>query len=161
MLYWRLFTHFYFYGYFPLLRIPAEATSIFPYLSSISPLCPRTSVIRFVESDQHFALQMRSYCVLQQHIRLPKLRQQFASHASPHFSLGDFLLRQRVIGLWRDIIRAIHKMPKASSTRVEMRDFAREEFERNKRVTDTTKIRYLVSTGRTQFESMRGAVDGV
>lgn len=85
----------------------------------------------------------------------------FAIPAGPQFSLGDFLLRQRVIGLWRDIVRAIYRMPKGSSTRIEMRDFAREEFERNKNVTDTTKIRYLVSTGRTQFESMRGAVEDI
>ena len=58
-------------------------------------------------------------------------------------------------------MRAIHKMPKGSSTRVEMRDFAREEFERNRNVTDTTKIRYLVSTGRTQFDAMRGAVEDI
>lgn len=79
--------------------------------------------------------------------------------AGPQYSLGAFLLRQRVIGLWRDIIRATHKIPKGSLTREEVRDFAKAEFERNKNVTETTKIRYLVSTGRTQFESMRDVVE--
>ena len=36
-----------------------------------------------------------------------------------------------------------------------MKVFAREEFERNREVRDTVKVRYLVSTGRTQFEEMR------
>ena len=71
-----------------------------------------------------------------------------------HLSLSDFLLRQRVLSLWRDIVRAVNKIPKESPTREEMKAFAREEFERNKDVKDTTKIRYLVSTGRTQFDEM-------
>ena len=71
-----------------------------------------------------------------------------------HLSLSDFLLRQRVLSLWRDIVRAVNKIPKESPTREEMKTFAREEFDRNKDVKDTTKIRYLVSTGRTQFDDM-------
>ena len=73
---------------------------------------------------------------------------------TPRLSLSDFLLRQRVLSLWRDIVRELNKIPKESSTREEVKNFAREEFERNKDVTDTTKIRYLVSTGRTQFDEM-------
>ena len=76
-------------------------------------------------------------------------------------SLSDFLLRQRVLSLWRDIVRALNKIPKESSTREEMRTFAREEFERNKEVKDTTKIRYLVSTGRTQFDEMSRGFAGL
>ena len=70
-------------------------------------------------------------------------------------SLSDFLLRQRVLGLWRDIVRATNKIPKESSARTELKTFAREEFERNRAVRDTTKIRYLVSTGRTMFDEIR------
>ena len=40
-----------------------------------------------------------------------------------------------------------------------MRDFAREEFERNRNVTELGQIRYLISTGKTQFDSMRRYVD--
>ena len=74
----------------------------------------------------------------------------------PALSLSDFLLRQRVLSLWRDIVRATNKIPKDSPTRQELKTFAREEFERNRTVSDTTKIRYMVSTGRTQFDQMRG-----
>lgn len=72
--------------------------------------------------------------------------------------LDHFLQRQRVLVLYREIVRATHKIP-ASNTRDEMRTFAREEFERNKNVDDLTQIRYLVSTGKEQFESMRRYVD--
>ncbi|KAG7005767.1 hypothetical protein G7Y79_00018g045740 [Physcia stellaris] len=78
-----------------------------------------------------------------------------ATSPVPRLSLSDFLLRQRVLSLWRDIVRATNKIPKASPTRTEMKAFAREEFERSRDVRDTTKIRYLVSTGRTQFDEMR------
>lgn len=70
-------------------------------------------------------------------------------------SLGDFLLRQRVISLWREVIRTTHKIPQGSSTRTEMKQFAREEFERNRAVTDSAQIRYLVSTGKTQLDEIR------
>lgn len=76
----------------------------------------------------------------------------------PILGLDHFLQRQRVIALWREIVRAIYKIP-ASATRVEMRDFAREEFERNRHVEELSQIRYLISTGKTQFDSMRRYVD--
>lgn len=76
----------------------------------------------------------------------------------PILDLDHFLQRQRVIALWREIVRAIYKIP-ASATRIEMRDFAREEFERNRHVTELTQIRYLISTGKTQFDSMKRYID--
>ena len=73
-------------------------------------------------------------------------------------SLQHFLLRQRVINLYRSIMRATNQIPKTSSTRQEMKTFAREEFERNRHVSDMVQIRYLVSTGRTELEKMMGYV---
>ncbi|KAL8927922.1 MAG: hypothetical protein Q9172_001148 [Xanthocarpia lactea] len=69
-------------------------------------------------------------------------------------TLAQFLLRNRVIALYRAIIRATNRIPPSSSTRAEMKKFAREEFERHRAVTDDSKIRYLVSTGKTDFERM-------
>ena len=68
-------------------------------------------------------------------------------------SLSDFILRQRVIALWRDIVRTADRLPKGS--RYEMKKFAREEFERNRGVSDSVQIRYLVSTGKTQLDKMK------
>jgi hypothetical protein len=37
--------------------------------------------------------------------------------------------------------------------------YARNEFERQKNVTDLTQIRYLVSTGKAEFEGMQRYID--
>ncbi|PGH10342.1 hypothetical protein GX51_00099 [Blastomyces parvus] len=57
----------------------------------------------------------------------------------------------------RSLLRIIG-IPK-SSARDEMRSFARHEFERNKDATDLTHIRYLISTGKTEFDAMRRYID--
>ena len=100
--------------------------------------------------------------------------------------------RKKALDLWRDIARALKghlhdtlsrgrctdgfaAVPK-SQTRTEMRKFARDEFERNKDITDISHIRYLISvsffllarrrtidrdgqTGRTQFDGMKRYID--
>jgi len=72
--------------------------------------------------------------------------------------LDHFLQRQRVLAFYRTIVRATNKIP-VSSTREEMKSFAREEFERNKGVEDLRHVRYLVSTGKDQFKTMQRYVD--
>ena len=66
--------------------------------------------------------------------------------------------RQRVLALWRDIVRATNKISVAGA-RKEMRAFARDEFERHRHVRDLTQIRYLISTGKEEFERMKRYVD--
>ena len=73
-------------------------------------------------------------------------------------SLDHFMQRQKALSLWREILRAAHQIADPQQ-RAEIRDFARSEFERRKHVDDLTHIRYLLSTGREQFESMRRYVD--
>ncbi|KAL2857151.1 hypothetical protein BJY01DRAFT_159136 [Aspergillus pseudoustus] len=62
----------------------------------------------------------------------------------PAISLDHFIQRQRVIALWREIVRALNKIPN-SPTRSELREYARQEFERHRNVTDLQHIRYLIS----------------
>ncbi|EER45174.1 predicted protein [Histoplasma capsulatum H143] len=69
-----------------------------------------------------------------------------------------FVQQKRALGLWREIVRATNRIPQ-SSARDEMRSFARHEFERNKGVTDLAHIRYLISTGKTEFDAMRRYID--
>ncbi|KJX99698.1 unnamed protein product [Zymoseptoria tritici ST99CH_1A5] len=76
----------------------------------------------------------------------------------PPMSLEQFLQRKKVMDLWREIVRATNKIP-PSSTREEMKTFAREEFERFRHVEDLGHIRYLVSTGKTQLDAMRRYVE--
>ncbi|KNG90802.1 hypothetical protein ANOM_000851 [Aspergillus nomiae NRRL 13137] len=95
----------------------------------------------------------------------------------PAMSLDHFIQRQRVLGFWREVTRALHskivrfitelasvadwlvqEIPK-SSTRDELRSYARQEFERHRNVTDLQHIRYLLSTGKSEFEMMRRYID--
>lgn len=69
-------------------------------------------------------------------------------------TLAQFLLRNRVLALYRSVIRATNRIPPSSSIRAEMKQFARDEFEQHRGVTDDGKIRYLVSTGKTEFDRM-------
>ncbi|KKK19500.1 hypothetical protein P175DRAFT_0501397 [Aspergillus ochraceoroseus IBT 24754] len=76
----------------------------------------------------------------------------------PTISLDHFIQRQRVISFWREIVRSLYKIPK-SPTRDELRDYARHEFERHRNVTDLQHIRYLLSTGKSEFEMMKRYID--
>lgn len=76
----------------------------------------------------------------------------------PVLSLDQFIQRGKTLTLWREIMRAVYRIP-PSSTRDEMRQFARSEFEQHRNVTDLHHIRYLVSSGKTQFDMMKRYVD--
>ncbi|KAE8152865.1 complex 1 protein-domain-containing protein [Aspergillus avenaceus] len=76
----------------------------------------------------------------------------------PAVSLEHFIQKQRVLGLWREIMRALYKIP-SSPTRDELRSYARSEFERHRNVTDLQHIRYLLSTGKSEFDTMRRYID--
>ena len=82
-----------------------------------------------------------------------------ASSSKPPLSLDHFLLHQRAISLYRTIIRGCRQAP--PPTREEMRRYAREEFERHKAVQDARKIRYLLSTGKSEFERVGKQVSGM
>ncbi|KAL8701660.1 MAG: hypothetical protein Q9201_004792 [Fulgogasparrea decipioides] len=100
---------------------------------------------------------MRAY---QQKISRPLSRSLASVQSSPRArqrrlpTLAQFLLRNRVIALYRSIIRATNQIPHSSAIRAEMKKFARDEFERQRGITDETKIRYLLSSGKTEFEKM-------
>ncbi|PWY86089.1 hypothetical protein BO70DRAFT_395213 [Aspergillus heteromorphus CBS 117.55] len=85
-------------------------------------------------------------------------RGQSSKLKKPAIGLDHFIQRQRVIALWREISRALNKIPN-SSTRDELHNYARKEFERNRNVTDLQHIRYLISTGKAEFETMRRYID--
>ncbi|PSS15335.1 hypothetical protein M430DRAFT_51942 [Amorphotheca resinae ATCC 22711] len=74
--------------------------------------------------------------------------------------LDHFIQRGRALALWRTIVRGCRKIPD-EGTREETLRFAREEFRRNRNVEDLTQIRYLISTGKTQWETMERYIDGL
>ena len=76
----------------------------------------------------------------------------------PPLSLEHFLLRSRVLNLYRTIVRAIYQIPDKDA-RKDPISHAKGEFSRNKNVRETDKIRYLVSTGKAEWDGMRRYVE--
>lgn len=77
---------------------------------------------------------------------------------SPPLSLEHFLLRSRVLNLYRTIVRAIYQIPDPDA-RKEPIAHAKGEFMRNKNVSETAQIRYLASTGKAEWDGMRRYVE--
>lgn len=102
----------------------------------------------------HLITLVRSYATANTR-RSPRL----PSSSPTPLSLDHFLLRQRAISLYRTIVRACHKIP--PPTRAEMKKYAREEFEQHRGVEDVRKIRYMLSTGKTEFERLGKQVSGM
>ncbi|KAK1762105.1 LYR motif-containing protein 2 [Phialemonium atrogriseum] len=75
-------------------------------------------------------------------------------------SLDHFLLRARALSLYRTIVRSTRRI-NDPTTRAETLRFVRGEFERHRAVTDTGHIRYLLSTGKTEWESMERYIEGL
>ncbi|PHH66992.1 hypothetical protein CDD81_4387 [Ophiocordyceps australis] len=75
-------------------------------------------------------------------------------------SLDHFLQRTRVIALYRTIIRGTRRIADAN-TRAETRRHVRQEFERHRHVKDISQIRYLLSTGKTEWESLERYIEGL
>ncbi|KAF6822853.1 hypothetical protein CPLU01_11747 [Colletotrichum plurivorum] len=71
-----------------------------------------------------------------------------------------FLQRSRALSLYREIIRGTRRIADPT-TRAESRRYARDEFERHRDVTDIGHIRYLISTGKTEWQGMERYVDGM
>jgi hypothetical protein len=80
------------------------------------------------------------------------------SRLGPALSLDHFLQRTRVLSFYRHIIRSTRRISDPK-TRAETRKFARDEFERHRGVTDLGHIRYLLSTGKTEWDSMERYID--
>ncbi|OTB00708.1 hypothetical protein M426DRAFT_324068 [Hypoxylon sp. CI-4A] len=78
----------------------------------------------------------------------------------PALSLDHFLLRSRALSLYRTVVRGTRHISDPTA-RAETRNFARAEFERHRNVTDITHIRYLLSTGKTEWESMERYIGGI
>lgn len=82
------------------------------------------------------------------------------SRLRPTLSLEHFLQRARALALYRTVLRGTRRIGDPA-TRSEARGFARAEFERHRGVTDLDHIRYLLSTGKTEWESMERYIGGM
>ncbi|KAI1262850.1 complex 1 protein [Xylariaceae sp. FL1019] len=83
-----------------------------------------------------------------------------ASRLGTTLSLEHFLQRARVLSFYRTILRGTSHISDRT-TKSETRQFARAEFERHRDVTDPAHVRYLMSTGKTEWESMERYIGGL
>ncbi|XP_027090831.2 uncharacterized protein LOC113749684 [Coffea eugenioides] len=71
--------------------------------------------------------------------------------------LRDFLLRARVLRLYRQALRTIRRAPVDS--RAELRDIIRQELETNRNCNDKQKIRFLISDGLQRLKGLDETLD--
>ncbi|XP_045450025.1 LYR motif-containing protein 2 [Melitaea cinxia] len=69
-------------------------------------------------------------------------------------NLKQFLLRQEVLKLYRDIFRTIRKVSD-ERTRMEMKEWARTDFRNNKHHTDETTIKSMLYYGRKSLKDLQ------
>ncbi|KAM7367532.1 hypothetical protein PAMP_013821 [Pampus punctatissimus] len=73
---------------------------------------------------------------------------------SAALSLKQFLQRQRVLGIYRNMLRTIRQVP-AETDRKYLRDWAREEFKRNKDATDQDAVRMMITQANNHLEELQ------
>ncbi|NXE72948.1 LYRM2 protein, partial [Cochlearius cochlearius] len=69
-------------------------------------------------------------------------------------TLKQFLRRQQVLQLYRKILRAVRDVP-ADADRRYLKDWAREEFRRNKDVMEEDAIRMMITQGNMQLRELQ------
>ncbi|XP_049627744.1 LYR motif-containing protein 2-like [Suncus etruscus] len=68
-------------------------------------------------------------------------------------TLKQFMRRQQVLLLYRRILQAIREVPNDSDLRY-LRDWAKEEFKRNKNATEEDTIRMMMIQGNLQLKEL-------
>ncbi|KAI1897417.1 hypothetical protein AGOR_G00083080 [Albula goreensis] len=70
------------------------------------------------------------------------------------FSLKQFLQRQKVLGLYRTMLRTIRQVPNENDRKY-LRDWARDEFQRNKGATDQDAIRMMITQANMHLQDLQ------
>ncbi|XP_029903256.1 LYR motif-containing protein 2 [Myripristis murdjan] len=70
------------------------------------------------------------------------------------FSLKQFLQRQRVLSIYRNMLRTIRQVPDEGDRKY-LRDWAREEFKRNKTATNQDAIRMMITQANNHLETLQ------
>lgn len=74
-----------------------------------------------------------------------------------HFDLQDFILRARVLKLYRQALRTARRAP--AHTRVELQQAIRQEMENNRDCKDKQKVRFLVGEGLERVKRLDEMLD--
>lgn len=101
---------------------------------------------------QLFPMMLRRYATI-----ASKPPSRFRARGKSPIGLDHFIQRQRALALWRDVVRSTARIPDLG-VRKDMLHFARSEFQQHHNVTDLGHVRYLISYGKTQLQTMRGTL---
>ncbi|XP_067337946.1 LYR motif-containing protein 2 isoform X2 [Channa argus] len=78
-----------------------------------------------------------------------------ATRLPPTFlSFKQFLQRQKILGIYRNMLRTIQKVPDEVDRKY-LRDWARDEFKRNKDTTDEDAIRMMITQAIKHLEELQ------
>ncbi|XP_018555173.1 LYR motif-containing protein 2 [Lates calcarifer] len=69
-------------------------------------------------------------------------------------SLKQFLQRQRVLGIYRNMLRTIRQVPDEADRKY-LADWARAEFKRNKDATNQDAIRMMITQANNHLEELQ------
>ncbi|KAM9783071.1 LYR motif-containing protein 2 [Neosynchiropus ocellatus] len=69
-------------------------------------------------------------------------------------TLKQFLQRQRVLGIYRNMLRTIQQVPDEADRKY-LRDWARDEFKRNRGATDQDAIRMMITQAKNHLEDLQ------
>lgn len=73
-------------------------------------------------------------------------------------SLKQFMLRQEVIKLYRDLYRMINKVPDESSKK-ELKSWLREDFKKNKTLSDEIAIKMSIQQGLRSLKELETSLE--
>lgn len=73
-------------------------------------------------------------------------------------NLKQFMLRQEVLKLFRDLYRTISKVPDENSRR-ELRLWLREDFRKNKNLTDEITIKMSIQVGMRSLKELENSLE--
>ncbi|XP_789906.2 LYR motif-containing protein 2 [Strongylocentrotus purpuratus] len=73
-------------------------------------------------------------------------------------SLKQFMVRQQVISLYRDVFRALRAMPDDAQKK-EVKAWAKEEFRRNQHHTDEMVIKMMLTQGKQSLRELQKTVN--
>nr|GLL38215.1 uncharacterized protein LOC103321195 [Ipomoea trifida]GMD41300.1 putative complex 1 LYR protein [Ipomoea batatas]GMD44360.1 putative complex 1 LYR protein [Ipomoea batatas]GMD47760.1 putative complex 1 LYR protein [Ipomoea batatas]GMD49026.1 putative complex 1 LYR protein [Ipomoea batatas] len=76
---------------------------------------------------------------------------------APPLDLQDFLLRARVLKLYRHALRIARRAP--TDTRGEVSEIIRQEMENNRSCNDKQRIRFLISQGLERVKRLDEMLD--
>ncbi|TWW68352.1 LYR motif-containing protein 2 [Takifugu flavidus] len=66
----------------------------------------------------------------------------------------QFLQRQKILGIYREMLRTIRQVPEEGDRKY-LKDWARDEFKRNKSVTNQDAVRMMITQANNHLEELK------